>query len=595
MKQFLITIAGVFSGLLLFFVGLPLLIVAIIAGGARPAATPANAVLALDLRQALPDQEPNNPFAFLGGKSLSVVAVVQTLDRAARDPAVKGLLIRLPEGGLAPAEADEIRVALKAFRSSGKPVIAHSQGIYPSGVSTSTYMLGAASGDFWMQPGSALQSVGIATEDTFLKRFFDKYGVVADFQQRYEYKNAVNPFLYDDYTPAHREGELGWMNSIYDSELATAASDRRLQPATLKGVLEAGPYSAEDAKAKGLIDHVGELQAAQDALASQAGSGAKLVDFDRYRNSRATPATAAAGPQAIALIGAEGDIVTGTAADKNLGAQAGVYSDDVAKAFHDAVQDDQVKAIVFRVSSPGGSDTASEQILAAVRSAVAAHKPVVVSMGTYAASGGYWIASQASEIVAEPTTLTGSIGVFGGKLAIGPALARFGVDQRDLSVGDSFANAYGSASGFTPQQTATISAWMDHIYANFVGRVAEGRRLPVARVQAIAKGRVWTGAQALQLGLVDRIGGLDLAIAEAKRLAGIPADQAAPLKLLPSHRSPFAAMRQAFALGGASLKVLSTAAWLVDDPQARGMVDALTRARLQADGSGAVLGPQPFH
>ena len=420
MKQFLITLAGVFCGLLLFFVGVPVLVVALVAGANAPAAAPANAVLSLDLRTALTDQEASSPLAFLNGRSLSVVSVVQTLHRAAGDPGVKGLLIRLPEGGLPPAQADEIRLAVQGFRRAGKMAIAYSQGIYPSGVTPATYMLGAAADQFWMQPGAALQATGLASEDLFLKGFFDKYGISADFQQRAQYKNAVNPLLYSDYTPAHREAELGWMNSVFESEVAAAAHDRGQDPAVLKAALVAGPYSAEDARAKRLIDRVGDLPAAIATLGARAGQGARLMDFAEYRASR-TAETAPAGAGAVALIGAEGDIVTGTAQGQGLtSAKAGIYSDDVAKAFQQAVRDDQIKAIVFRVSSPGGSDTASEQIASAVRAATAAHKPVVVSMGTYAASGGYWISAGASEIVAEPTTLTGSIGVFGGKFVFGP-------------------------------------------------------------------------------------------------------------------------------------------------------------------------------
>lgn len=594
MKHFLITLAGVFAGLLLFFVGLPLLFVLIIAGVSRPAPTPARTVLSLDLRQNLPDQDPNNPLAFLGARSLSVVSVVETLSRAARDPAVKGLLIRLPEGGLPPAEADEIRIAVQGFRAAGKPVLAHSQGLYPSGVSTATYMLGAATGDFWMQPGAPLQSVGIASEDVFLKRFFDKYGLKADFQQRYEYKNAVNPLLYDDYTPAHRQAELGWMNSVLGTDLTLAAKDRNLSPQALAATLEAGPYSAEDAQAHGLIDHVGEVQAAEDDLLARAGAGAKLVEFQQYKSSHRQSPSAAGNP-AVALIGAEGDLVTGTGDNEALGSSSNVYSDDVAKAFKDAIDDDDVKAIVFRVSSPGGSDTASEQILAAVRAAKAAKKPVVVSMGTYAASGGYWISSQASEIVAEPTTLTGSIGVFGGKLVIGPALARFGIDERDLNVGGDFAASDASASEFTPSQRAAISAWMDRIYNGFVGRVAEGRRLPVARVQQIARGRVWTGAQALSLGLVDKLGGLATAVGEAKRLAGIAPATNVALKVLPSKKSPFDVFARALGLGESSAETLSTVSWLVGEPRAQSLLEAAKRARLEASGQAMVLAPTPFH
>ncbi len=595
MKQFLVTLAGVFCGLLLFFMGLPLLVLVLVAGAGAPQAGPANAVLSLDLRQTLSDMSPNSPLAFLNGRALSVVSVVETLNRAAHDPSVKGLLIRLPEGGLPPAQADEIRLAVKAFRGAGKLAIAYSQGIYPSGVSTATYMLGASADQFWMQPGSALQSTGLTSEDLFLKGFFDKYGITADFQQRAQYKNAVNPLLYSDYTPAHREAELGWMGSVFDTELTTAAHDRGLDPGAVRTLLSAGPYSAEDARTKRLIDRVGDLQAAVATLGARAGQGAKLIDFASYRASRRSAPVADGGP-AIALIGAEGDIVTGTADAQGLtNAKAGVYSDDVAKAFEEAIRDDDVKAIVFRVSSPGGSDTASEQIASAVRAAVAAHKPVVVSMGTYAASGGYWISAGASEIVAEPTTLTGSIGVFGGKFVFGPALARFGLDLHDLSVGGDFAGAYGSAQPFTPAQRAVVSAWMDRIYQGFIARVAAGRHLSVQRVAEIAKGRVWTGAQAQGLGLVDRLGGLTEAVREAKRLANLPLDTPAALRLTPSHKSPLDAVTRMIGMGSASAHTLGAAAWVLSDPRAQSAMDALVRARLQADGQAAVLAPTPFH
>jgi protease-4 len=522
---------------------------------------------------------------------MSTLSVAAALRRAAHDPDVKGLLIRLPEGGMAPAQADELRLELKAFVKSGKPVIAHSQGLYASGISTATYMLGAASGDFWMQPGASLQSTGIASEDTFLKGFFDKYGLKADYQQRYEYKNAVNGLLYDDYTPSHREAELGWMTSIYNSELAAAASDRKMDLSALTTAIQSGPYGAEEAQAKGLIDHVGEVEAAQSTLLASAGAGAKLVDFQQYRTSLKPQALVAGGP-VIAYIGAEGDIVTGTGAAQGFGGSSNIYSDDVAKAFYDAIHDDQVKAIVFRVSSPGGSDTASEQILAAVRAAKAAHKPVVVSMGTYAASGGYWISSQASEIVAEPTTLTGSIGVFGGKLVIGPALARFGIDQRDLTVGGDFTGAYGSAAEFTPTQRAAVSTWMDRIYNNFVARVAQGRNLPLEKVQAIARGRVWTGEQALELGLVDKIGGFGLAVSEAQRLAGIPAGEHVVMKSISPKRSPLDMLSHAIGMGSTSLKTLSVAVEALSDPRTQAALADLDRLRLQAKGGATVLAPE---
>ena len=593
MKQFLLTLAGVFAGLLLFFVGLPFLLITMLVAGAKPAPAPANTVLSLDLRQALTDQEAQNPFANFGERQLSVMSVVSTLKRAGADGRVKGLLVRLPEGGVAPAAADEIAGALRAFRATGKPVIAHSQGLYPSGQPVATYMLGAASGAYWMQPSASLQATGAAAEDLFLKRAFDKYGITPDYQQRYEYKNAVNPYLYDDYTPQHREAELGWMGSVYDSEVVAAAADRKLAAPALKAALEAGPYLAEDAQAKGLIDRVAQVSDAEGALKAKAGSGAQLVDFGAYRQSLASASRGNSGP-AVAVIQAEGAIETGSSRDKGFGGGSGtIYSDDVAKAFSTAARDAAVKAIVFRVSSPGGGDTASEQILAGVREAKAAGKPVVVSMGTYAASGGYWISSQASEIVAQPTTLTGSIGVFGGKFAIGPALARFGLDSRTLSVGGPYADAFNGARPFTPEQRAAFAGWMDRIYAGFIGRVAEGRRLPEARVREIAKGRVWTGAQALQLGLVDKLGGFDVALAEAKRLGGV-SGESVTLKSISGKASTFDAIGRLFGMSAQGAETLAGAQALLRDPRAAMALDLVTRARLESSHQAAVLAPLPL-
>jgi len=589
MKQFLTTMAGVFAGLVLFLIGVPFLLIVMAAGATKPAPTPAHAVLELDLRDPLTDQDPVNPFASIGRRSMSVMSVIETLDRAGKDGKVKAVLVRLPEGGMAPASADEIRLALKKFRATGKPVYAHSQGLYPSGIVTSTYMVGAAADEFWMQPGASLQVTGISSEDVFLKRFFDKYGVKADYEQRYEYKNAVNPYLYSDYTPAHRESQLSWMGSIYGASLLNAAGDRKQEPQALRASLEAGPYQAEDALKLKLIDKVGQVKEIETAILAKAGKGSELVEFEKYmRASR--DRVGKPGP-AIAIVEGEGAIVTGRDGTANpFSSSSSMYSDDIAEALYDAIEDKDVKAIVFRVSSPGGSDTASEQILAAVRAAKAAKKPVVVSMGTYAASGGYWISSEASAIVAQPTTLTGSIGVFGGKFALGPALERFGVDVRQLNVGSDYAGAFGTGSGMTQAQRAAFAGWMDRIYENFVARVSEGRKLPVERVREIAKGRVWTGVQARELGLVDEVGGFYQAVDKAKALANLSGD--VRLKRMTTQVSPFEALESAFGVSATSIRTLAAAAWLAGDPRAQSVLDQMAQERMRSSGA-MVLAPTP--
>ena len=283
---------------------------------------------------------------------------------------------------------------------------------------------------------------------------------------------------------------------------------------------------------------------------------------------------------------------TGGGADP-FGGGSSIMSDDLAEALYDAIEDDSVKAIVFRVSSPGGSPDASEQILAAVRAAKAAGKPVVVSMGDYAASGGYWISSEANWIVAQPSTLTGSIGVYGGKFVLADALGRFGVDMRNLSVGGQYADAFSPSQDFTPAQRAAFAAQIDRTYEEFIARVAAGRRLPPARVREIARGRVWTGAQAMQIGLVDQLGGLEEAIAKARELARIPEGDSVRFQRYPEAQSPFEALSDAFGVSGEAARVLIGIGGVMNDPAAEATVRRIQTDRARASGA-SVLADQPY-
>ena len=520
MKQFFLTVLGVFTGLILFVVVIPVVLLTVAVASSSKPTTPATTVLELDLRGGVSDQPSSNPFAAFGSSGLALTDVVDGLHQAQSDSSVKALLIRLPESGMTPATADELRQAIHRFRNAGKPVIAHSQGFAPSGAVMSTYMVGASASELWMQNTAGFQATGFSADSLFLGRAFQKYGVKPEFEQRYEYKNAVNEYTQSDYTGPHREAMTAWMTSIYDTALANAAKDRKTTAPALKTVIEAGPYSAEQALSNRLIDKVGQVEEAEIAIKTRAGKGAEIVEFGKYASQKGE--RTGSGKNAIAIVGGEGAIVTGRGGGASFGGGSSIHSDDTAEAIYDAIEDKSVKAIVFRVSSPGGSPEASEQILAAVRAARAAGKPVVVSMGAYAASGGYWISSEADWIVAQPTTLTGSIGVFGGKFVLADALGRFGVDMRELTVGGEYADAFSPTQEFTPQQRAAFAGSMDRIYDDFITRVATGRKLSPDRVREIAKGRVWTGAQALPLGLVDQLGGVTEAVNKARQLAKIP-------------------------------------------------------------------------
>jgi protease-4 len=593
MKQFFLTVAGVFAGLFLFLVVVPFVLIAVAIGSASSKEpTPANSVLELDLREGLTDQTPTNPFAVFGGSGLSTMQIVDTLAQAEDDSRVKVLLIRLPEGGITPAAADEIRQAVRRFRRSGKPVIAHSQGFQPVGTSISGYMLGAAASELWMQNTASFQVAGLSADSIFLGRAFDKYGVNAQFEQRYEYKNAVNEFTESDFTPAHREAMAAWMGSIYASAIANAAQDRRLTPQVLRTTIEAGPYSSAEALRRRLIDKVGQVEEAEAEAKRRAGRGADIIEFQDYASSKGE--RAGSGRNAVAIVGGEGAIMTGTGSGADpFGGAAAIRSDDLAEALYDAIEDKAVKAIVFRVSSPGGSPEASEQILAAVRAAKAAGKPVVVSMGDYAASGGYWISSEADWIVAQPTTLTGSIGVYGGKFVLADALGRFGVDMRNLSIGGPYADAFSPSEPFTAAQQAAFAASIDRTYEEFITRVSTGRRLPPARVREIARGRVWTGAQARQLGLVDQLGGLEEAIGKARQLARIPDGDSIRFKRYPQPESPFEALSEMFGVSSEAARVLVGVGSVMNDPAAGAAVRRIQTERARADGA-SVLADQPW-
>ena len=591
MKQFFLTVLGVFTGLVLFLVVVPIVLISAAAASSSKPATPANAVLELDLREGLTDQAPSNPFAVFGGSGLSTMKIVDTLAQAEKDDHIKVLLVRLPEGGVTPAAADEVRQAIRRFRTAGKPVIAHSQGFSPVGTVISSYMVGAAASELWMQNTASFQVSGLASEEMFLGRAFDKYGVRADFEQRYEYKNAVNQFTQSNFTEPHREAMTAWMTSIYDAALASIANDRKTAVPALQTTIEAGPYTAQQALSLKLIDKIGQAEEAEAEAKRRAGNNADILEFDDYASSQGE--RTGSGSDAIAIVGGEGAIVTGRGGSTGFGGGSSIHSDVTAKAIYDAIEDKDVKAIVFRVSSPGGSPEASEQILAAVRAARKAGKPVVVSMGDYAASGGYWISSEADWIVAQPSTITGSIGVFGGKFVIADALARFGVDVRGISVGGQYADAYSSTEPFTPAQRAAFSASMDKTYEEFVTRVSTGRRLPVARVREIARGRVWTGAQAKTLGLVDQLGGVTEAISKARELARIPVDRSVRYKRYPEPESPWEALSSVFGVSSEAARALVAIGGVMADPQAQAMLQRVDAERMRSSGA-VVLADQPL-
>ena len=453
---------------------------------------PRTMVLELDLNRAMEDKSAPD-LLNLSASPLSIMDVVLGLDRAGRDPRVKGVFLRVGGGDLSVPKAEELRDALKRFRQTGKFVIAHSQSFYSSGLGD--YDLAAAADQIWMQPVSTFFAAGEGATTLFYKGLFDKLNAAPQFVQRYEYKNAANVYTETDYTPAHREATGRVLQSWYDSAVAEAAADRKLDKDTLAAAIDASPATAEEVKAKGLITDIGYDEDARQAARQKAGAGADVVGFEHYAQSARERFTGFNNAPVIAFVHAAGDIVEG-GGDDGLNTSASVAGDTFAKAIREAAADRTVKAILLRVDSPGGSAIASDQILDALKKAHAAGKPIVVSMGSVAPSGGYYIcARRRPHRGRAPGTLTGSIGVLWGKVAVGKSLEMAGLEGRELGAGKN-ALFQSSMTPWNDAQLAEVNRQADLVYADFTTKVSVGRKLPLARVQDIARGRVWTGADA---------------------------------------------------------------------------------------------------
>ena len=545
---------------------------------------PRNMVLELDLRKSLSDKSAPQ-LLDLGRASPSVMDIVLALEAAANDARVKGVFMRVGSGDLSIPKAEELRDALKLFKAKGKFVIAHAQSFYSSGLGD--YQVAAGADQIWMQPVGTFFSTGTASGTVFLKGMFDKLEAVPQFVQRYEYKNAANVFTETDFTPAHKEASTRILQSWYDSATAEAAADRKLDKAALIGVLEESPVQVEEVRAKGLITDVGYDEDARNAARQRAGAGVSITRFERYaqatRDKRMPP-----GTPTLALIHAAGEIIEGADDSPLSGTSVSVVGDTYARAFRQAAADRNVKAIVLRVDLPGGSAIASDQILDAVKKAQAAGKPVVVSMGSVAASGGYFISLSANRIVAEPGTLTGSIGVLWGKMAFGKTAEKVGLEARELGVGK---NAL-FLSGVTPwneSQLVKVNAQADAVYADFTGKVAQGRKMTMERVQEIARGRVWTGADAKERGLVDELGGFWTAVANAKTLSGIAQDTRVTFKDYPTRQGFFGTISRVLDDTSASLTVLQGLNAVLEVEPVKALIAAVQampegRAQLTATG-----------
>ncbi len=507
---------SVINGIARTVVVLILLVLVLVAVGlAWGDGKPSNMVLALDLRDAITDSDAA-PTSIFNSRRVTVMDVVLGLEAAGKDKRVKGVVMQLGNGAISSAQAQEISTALERFRSHGKFVIAQATAFFGAGLGD--YLAATAANEIWMQPKSPFSVSGAGGGEIFLRGTLDKINAVPQIAKRSEYKSAADMYMEKGMSTPDREQLTQLMQSVYDDAAAQMAKARKITRPELVAALDASPQFTEDAVKARLIDHVGYDDEAREAAIKRAGDGAKLVRFASY----ASDTEAGFGKPNIAIVEASGEIRDGTAKNALLSGSGGIASDDLSRAIRQATKDKNIKAIVLRVDSPGGSVTASDQILHAVKMAQKAGKPVVVSMGGVAASGGYYIATSANKIVAEPGTITGSIGVLTGKVSFDKTLGLAGANAETVAVGkNTLMNS--PLQPYTPEQWALLNHQADVIYDDFTRKVAAGRKLPLDKVQDLARGRVWSGVDAHARGLVDSLGGFWTAAGEAATLAKLPA------------------------------------------------------------------------
>ena len=497
---------------------------------ARHHGVPNGCILELDLQSLPPETSGFDPMAFIagGGRPLLLRQAVAAIHRAAEDTRIAGLIARVQLSAAPPGAVQELREAIVAF-TAAKPSLAWAE-TYPG---TLSYYLASAFREVWMQPSGTVGLIGFATNGLFLRDALDKAGLQAQFIARGEYKSAANMFTQDRYTEAHREADSRLIESLHNQVWQGIAESRRLDISALDELADRAPLLRDDALSAALIDRVGFRDEAYRRIGALTGELGTEPDGDdapprlflsRYAQTRERGPSLRKKDPTVAVITVAGPIVGGRGGPGlSPFGRSSAGGDTIAAALREAGADDDVKAVVLRVDSPGGSVSASETIWREVCRVRAAGKPVVASMGSVAASGGYYVAMAAEVIVANPATITGSIGVITGKLVARELKDRLGVGSEPLRTNVN-ADAWSVNSPFTAEQYDMVEAEANLFYDDFVRRVAEARKMSVEDVGIVARGRVWTGADAIERGLIDELGGLRTAVRRAKVLAGLDID-----------------------------------------------------------------------
>ena len=503
-----------------------------------------NSTLVLDISGDLQEMEPSGVFDQFLEPPPTVRSITDSLRKAKVDNRVTSVVIRPTSPAALWAKVQEVRDAILDFKTSDKPIVAFLE--YGG---DQAYYLASACDKVFLMPTASLDLTGVASYELFLRGTLDKIGAYPDALKIGDYKTAANTFTEQTFTAAHREMAQALNTDLYEQLIRGIADGRQKSEGDVRALIDHGPYLPEDAVRAGLVDDL----AYEDELDDKVQLGSGSVRYLRQKDYRQiAPASLGLNQgDRIAVIYAVGVISSG---ESDAGGQV-VGSDTIVRYLRRTRADDSIKAIVLRVDSPGGSAIASDVIWREVM-LTRERKPVIASMSDVAASGGYYIAMPAHAIVAQPATLTGSIGVVTIKFVLDGTLAKMGLSAEAVSKGQ-YAEIYSPLRRFSPEEHARVAQIMQATYDTFVEKAAAGRNTTPEKIDAVGQGRVWTGSQAKQLGLVDELGGLDRALALAKQRADIAQDAEVELVIYPPKRSiyeiladPFGRADQSGVLGG---------------------------------------------
>jgi protease-4 len=489
---------------------------------------PSHSVLVLDISGEIEEQRAADVMSALEGKTPVLHDYVDAIDSARSDSKITGLVVKIGPLETGWGKLQEIRAHLVEFRSSGKPSICYLGG---DGTGNLEYYLATGCKEVWIVPTAPLLVRGMMAQATFLRGTLDKLKIVPDYYHIAEYKTATNELTEKKFTPAHREEVDSLLHGIYNQYLTDVSAGRSLARTDFETLVAQGPFSTDEAVKNHLVDRTAYWDQVQEYFKDH-GTGWEPVELGRYREHLGDPF----GMVRIAVIRASGLIVSGESGNAPNGSFI-MGGDSVAAELRHARKDPSIKAIVLRIDSGGGSVVASEVIRREVELA-SKSKTLVVSMSDVAASGGYWIATPAAKIVADPDTITGSIGVLIGKMNVSGLYAMLGLSTDSVATSDN-ASLFSAQQSFTPAQRQWIEKTMQETYQAFIHGVAKDRHMSAEDVDKIGKGRVWTGTQAKDIGLVDELGGLDRAIAVARDLAHISANQSVHIVNLPEEKNFF--------------------------------------------------------